>query len=95
MTQPTEPAPAPVETRLVLVAPNGDYVTDPQTKRLMGVVLTNTPNANTAAPISLEVEQQCDMGHWHTTGRTPLPVYSGAVPAAAEPAPEVPEPPAG
>jgi hypothetical protein len=83
MTEPT-PAPMPplksVDTRLVLVDPAGEYVKD-ASNHIMGVVLTAVPNGNASAPIGLEVEQQCDMGHWHTVGRTPLPAYEGVWPA--------------
>jgi hypothetical protein len=90
MTEPTPfpetPAPSlhePVATRLVLRGPNGEYITE--NGRLMGVMLTHLPNADATAPIALEVEQQCDMNHWHQVGRTMLPFYDGALPA--EPAP--------
>lgn len=82
MTDPTPAPPArdPVDTRLVLVDAEGHYMRD-DTGHLMGVVLTHTPNANASAPIGLEVEQQCDMQHWHSVGKTTLPQYSGAWPA--------------
>ena len=91
MTDPTpahlaDPAPAAAaaskqaDTRLVLVSPKGEYVKDDH-NRIMGIVLTGLPNGITAAPIALEVEQQCDMGHWHTVGRTSLPAYDGVWPA--------------
>jgi len=86
----TDPTPAAdgggtrADTRLVLVSPDGDYIKDDH-NRIMGVVLTGLLNANGAAPIALEVEQQCDMGHWHAVGRTPLPAYDGVWPAEKTP----------
>lgn len=62
------------QTRLVLRSADGSRLITPD-QRLVGIDLTEIPNADAAAPLSLEVEQQCDLDHWHQVARQPLPNY--------------------
>ena len=71
------------QTRLVLIDPAGSKLLT-EDRRLVGIDLTDIPNANSAAPIMLSVEQQCDLDHWHQVGREALPPYDNEA-WAAEP----------
>ena len=65
-------------TRLVLVAPHGGVISDRE------LDLDGIPNANAQSPISIIVQQQCDLGHWHQMGRPrDLPLYDGVEPPRA------------
>jgi hypothetical protein len=66
-------------TRLVLVQPNGAQqgLEGRFIEGQSALDLTGLPNANAAAPIVVEIHQQCDMGSWHAVGRVDLPCWSG------------------
>lgn len=60
-------------TRLVLLAPNGQRVQ--LRDRIVGMDLSEIPNADSQIPLGVVIEQECDMGHWHSVGQTALPLY--------------------
>jgi hypothetical protein len=64
-------------TRLVLINPNGTQVglAGRFREREAALDMTGLPNANAAAPMIIEVHQQCEMGSWHPVGRTELPCW--------------------
>jgi hypothetical protein len=60
--------------RLVIEASNGANVTD-EDNRLITLDLTDLLNADSRAPLTAVVEEQCDMGHWHRRAGIPLPCW--------------------
>lgn len=62
-----------MSTRLVIYGPNGNRVAIRD--RIAGMDLTDIPNADAQAPLMVVVERECDLGHWHNIGHTPLPLY--------------------
>jgi hypothetical protein len=69
------------DTRLVLVAPNGARITEPgKPSVILALDLSSIPNADARVPLTMAVEQRCNMGHWHTIGDRQLPLYDGVTP---------------
>jgi len=61
-----------IDRRLILRDVDGRLLAD----RVM--VLTGLDHADTRAPITAEVQQQCDMQHWHTLNSWTIPAWGTA-----------------
>ena len=66
-------------TRLVLVAPNGALIertSESHPAHLLALDLSAVPNADARTPVTVAVEQYCNLGHWHRVGHPiELPCY--------------------
>jgi hypothetical protein len=66
--------------RVIAVYPLGDTVFVPSypltyMAHTDQINLTGVPNANAAMPLMLHIQQQCELGCWHTIDKMEIPPY--------------------
>lgn len=78
------------ERRLVVLQPDGNPLYPEASRRLMkgerpgqfdlgppaSIDVSDIPNADTAAPFLLVVEERCNLERWHEIGRREVPCWS-------------------